>query len=185
MRGIDHRVLALVEAAHRLLAAEHQAGHGVSSSKCCDSFWSMLTPPGSAGRAAGWRRTGCCRCTSRGRRRRAGCSRPLMTLSFSLKGASDVRLEPSSIAAPSPFDHQCVRRDAVAHEQAGEPLRRLGCGRDGVAAEEIHGFQPGQAQWCSPGPGASFGARFSSEQSRFLSWRIVLRIEPACSRVPR
>ena len=34
-------------------------------------------------------------------------NRPLMTLSLSLYGASGSRLAPSSIAAPSPFAHQC------------------------------------------------------------------------------
>ena len=145
VRRIDHRILALVEAADRLLAAEHQAGHRrfflemlrqllVHADAAVDHPAAQEVGPGKDVAGA------------------AGVAAVAVPVEQAVDDVELFLVGRQRLQARAQFHRRAValrppvrRRDAVADEQAGEPLRRLGWpAGGGIAGEELRGFQPGQ-----------------------------------------
>ena len=144
VRRIDHRILTLVEPADRLLAAKDHAGQ-------CRGFFKMLRQllvhADAAGDHPAAHQVG-------SRKDVAGTpgmaavavpiEQPIDDVELFLVRLQRLEARTQLHGGPVALRPPVLWRDAVAHEKAGEPLRRPGLHRRGnVAGQELHGFQPG------------------------------------------
>ena len=146
VRGVNHRVLALVEATHRLFAAQHEARYQrviaivsgqllIHADATLDDAPSMQIRSGqNVARAASVSAVS------------LTIEQTVDNVELLLERSQRFERRPQLHLAAIPLGPPMRRRNAIADEHAGKPLRSLRLlGRDCLTSQRRHRFQPRQS----------------------------------------